>query len=96
MTDENTLPEFLTENDDGSTTITLTRERQLSTGATTTVKMRETTAGDMVDAQKSSKTGGEKEIVAYANLCELTHDDICSLTLRDYSRLQVAFSFMSG
>ena len=37
-----------------------------------------------------------KEIAMFANLCEVSPDDIKRLTLRDYKKLQVAFMDFIG
>jgi hypothetical protein len=65
-------------------------------GATIQVlTMRRSTVGDVLTANRI-KDEIEREIVLFANLCQVTPEDIRNLDLKDYSKLQEVFrSFTS-
>lgn len=88
--------EFFTENEDGSVTVHLRRERELEGKAVKDVVMREPTAGDFVDADNGKRSEAEAEIFVISNLAELAPETIRSLPMKDYARFQAALGFMSG
>ncbi|WP_420023775.1 phage tail assembly protein [Cereibacter azotoformans] len=75
----NDKPDFLTENPDGSVAITLRSGRVLT--------MREPTVGDQLATKGSNE---EREIALVGNLCTMAPDEVRSLSLRDYRRVQAA------
>ena len=72
-------PDHVTENADGSVTVSLRGGRF--------VRMREPTVADQL---ATKGTPEEREIALIGNLCEVSPDEVRALTLRDYRRLQVA------
>jgi len=52
--------------------------------------MRRSTVGDVL-ASNRIKDEIEREIMLFANLCQISPEDIKSLDLKDYSKLQEAF-----
>jgi hypothetical protein len=52
--------------------------------------MRRATVGDVLTANRI-KDEIEREIVLFANLCQVSPEDIRSLDLKDYSKLQEVF-----
>lgn len=56
----------------------------------TSVGMREPTVADQIAAERAGKSAAEQEIALIGNLCELTPDEVASLSMRDYRRLQEA------
>lgn len=59
------------------------------------LSMRRANVGDVLAANRI-KDEIEREIVLFANLCQLTPDDVRALDLKDYQKLQEAFrSFTS-
>lgn len=94
--DENKLPAYLTEGD-GYVDVTLTREREFSSGLKSkVVRMRETTAGDMEAFHNSKGSEATREVQTFANLCDLAPEDVRKLPLRDYKRLQEAFAVFTN
>lgn len=89
MTDRKT-PDFITEGD-GFATVTLARGLKLDGATVKSVRMREPTVADQLAIDNIAGQSA-KEIALLANLCEVTPADLQALTLKDYSRLQVAFS----
>jgi hypothetical protein len=83
---------YLAPQPDGSVIVTLSRPQMIAGAKVPTLTMREPTVGDQVAAMRSSKSSASREIAILANLCEITPDDLSQLTLRDYGRLQAAFS----
>lgn len=43
---------------------------------------------DMLGVEKSAANDAEKEIHLFANLCEVTPDDLMDLDMADYAKLQ--------
>lgn len=85
-------PEWLTENPDGTRTVQLLGEALAIEGATVqALTMREPTVGDELNAQRAGNNEGEQEVALFANLCQVSPDDLRKLTKRNYKRLQVAF-----
>lgn len=56
-----------------------------------TLHMRRPKVRDMLAAEKSKGTDAEKEIVLFANLCEVTPAEIEALDMVDYQQLQQAY-----
>jgi hypothetical protein len=59
---------------------------------TDSLTMREPKVRDMLAAEKIGKSGAEREIAMFAMLCEVTSDEIESLSMRDYGSLQETYS----
>lgn len=57
----------------------------------TTVRMREPTVQDQIAASETKGSSARQEITMIANLCEISPDAVCQLSLRDYKKLQQAF-----
>lgn len=57
----------------------------------TTLRMREPTVEDQLAAEKFSGSDGERELMMFSHLCEVTPTDIKKMTMRDYKGLQTAF-----
>lgn len=75
----------------GYTDITLSRPAEIAGVQSGAVRMREPTVRDQEVAAEMSGTDAAREIAVFANLCELTPEDIRKLPLRDYKRLQTAY-----
>jgi phage FluMu protein gp41 len=56
------------------------------------VTMREPTVEDQLTAQETAKSTARAEVMIIANLCECAPDEITSLSLRDYGKLQEAYA----
>ncbi len=84
--------EFIITNDDGSVTITLSRALDVNGAQLSTLTMREPTVNDQLVAAESKGSDAAKEIIFFANLCEIPPADIRRLTIRDYARVQLAFA----
>lgn len=61
-------------------------------GEVTALAMREPTVADQLAGQESKDSDARAELNLFANLCELTPDDMKRLPLRDYFRVQAAYS----
>lgn len=85
---------FVTEGN-GYADITLSRPASIAGASTTVLRMREPIARDIESYQDSRETEGAREIAIFANLCEVTTDEIRNLPLRDYNRLQTAFALFT-
>lgn len=75
----------------GYVDVTLSRPLDVNGAAVTSVRMREPTVADQEANTEGKGSDAAREILFFANLCELTPDDIRKLPLRDYKRLQTAF-----
>lgn len=60
------------------------------------IEMREPTVEDQLIADKITGGDAAKEVAIFANLCEVSPDDIKKLTLRNYRKLQEAFVFFTS
>lgn len=83
---------WLKVNDDGSVTVTLSRPRQIDGANVSALTMREPTVDDQLAASDTHGSEVMKEIVLFANLAMISKDDVRKLPVRDYQRLQAAFS----
>lgn len=54
-------------------------------------QMREPTVDDQMNAQGTGKTAAAQELHLFASLCDLTPDELRSLSLHDYGRVQQAY-----
>lgn len=82
--------EYLTPGD-GFVDVKLARAIEVAGVKTSVVRMREPTVADQETAGAIQGTDATREIVTFANLCTLAPDEIRSMTMRDYKRLQAAY-----
>ncbi len=89
-TAESQLPEFLTKNDAG-VLITFNKPMNMMGAQVGYIQMREPTVADQLVA--TAIAGGEvkQEIGLFANLCDVSPEDITALTLHNYGRVQAGF-----
>lgn len=80
----------------GEATITLSRKARANGVEVDTLKMREPMVEDQERAQESTGKGSAVEIELFANLCQVSPDDIRKLPLRDYKRLQSAYTLFTS
>lgn len=91
------LPDFLTENADGSMIIDFgDRPATIDGGEVKELTMREPLVSDQMASRQGSANAGEAEIKLIANLCEIAPDSVGGLTMRQYGRCQAALSFLTG
>lgn len=76
----------------GKAEIILSRPAEIGGVQTSTLIMREPTVDDQLAAEKLGN-GKEADKAYMANLCQVTPSDIGRLPLRDFKRLQEAFTF---
>lgn len=93
---EKELPEYLKINDDYSADITLSRPADIGGVKVTVLRMREPTVGDQEIAFQITGSDAIKEITMFANLCGVAPDDVRKFPLRDYGRLQKAYSVFTN
>ncbi|MGB0503597.1 MAG: phage tail assembly protein [Thalassolituus sp.] len=55
------------------------------------LQLRRPKVRDMLSVEKSVDNDAEKEIQLFANLCELTPENLLDLDMADYSKLQKAY-----
>lgn len=79
-------------NDDGSVTVTLSRPRDIEGAKVATLTMREPTVDDQLAASEVQGSEVLKEITLLANLAMIPAAEVRKLPVRDYQRLQAAFS----
>ena len=78
--------------DAGHVDIDLSRPIEIDGVQVTTLRMREPTVADQLLLDEMKGSDATKEVTLVANLCEVTPDDVKRLTLRDYRKVQKAFS----
>lgn len=91
MSKENKCPEFIKEGD-GYADITLASSIKVDGATVSTIRMREPSVRDLENSQDSREKPATAEIQMFANLCEMTPDQIRDLTARNYFRLQASFA----
>jgi hypothetical protein len=93
----NDLPDFMTENEDGSITVALSKGLTVDGDQRTSVTLREPKVSDLLAAKAVAKDDGAlHEIVLISNLAEVPPDAIKDAFMRDYTRLQDAVAFLNG
>lgn len=86
------IPDYLKPSTDGAfVDVTLRRKYKLNGVDTNAVRMREPTVRDQLTTSEMQCSDALKEITTFANLCDLVPDDIQSLSMADYQRLQLAY-----
>ena len=90
------LPADYVKEGNGHSDITLSRPATIAGAPVTTLRMREPTVADMEAFQNSSDSESTREIATFANLCEVSPDDIRALPFKDYTRLQAAFALFTS
>ena len=85
--------EYLKPSSDGAyIDVTLRREYSMAGVKTSVVRMREPTVNDQIVASEMKGSDAMKEVHTFANLCDLSPDDIKQLGSPDYARLQAAYT----
>lgn len=83
-------PDYITEGD-GFADIKLHGSATIGGVKVTTLRMREPTVKDQMAGDATKGTEGEKEVAIFANLLEVSPDDVQAMTLRNYKRVQTAY-----
>jgi hypothetical protein len=73
-----------------SNTIELEFPIKIAGASVQVLTMRRSTVGDVLTANRI-KDEVEREIVLFANLCQVTPEDIRAIDLKDYQKLQEVF-----
>ncbi len=87
------LPGYISEAADGALDVTLQRGITVSGARVAVLRLREPTVADQLAAARGKGGDAEQEVALVANLAEVTPDEIRSLTMRDYARVQEALGF---
>lgn len=87
--------EWLSEGE-GFTDVTLSRPLEIAGAPVTSLRMREPTVADQMASDAVKGGDAAKELSQFANLLELTPDDLQRLPLKDYARLQAAYRNFIG
>jgi hypothetical protein len=77
-------------------TIKLTHPITSNGSTITEIRMRRPKVKDMRIARKGTEDSAEQEIRLFANLCEISPDDIDALDLSDYGKIQEVFRGFTG
>ena len=84
------MDQYIKTNDDGSVTVTLASGIDMQGARVKVVTMREPTVADQIAAQEIKGTAAAQEVALIANLAQISPDEVKSMTLRDYRRVQEA------
>ena len=97
MSDTQELPEFIKETENGDYEITLNKPIKVDGVETHTVIMVEPSVQDLLasELQAKGKTSASMEIQMFSNLCNLVPENVQSMKLKDYKRLQKAYSLFT-
>lgn len=89
------FPDYIKENDDGSLEVTLKKPHSFSGEERTVVTMREPTVDIQLNARKiaGKPDAAAVEMAQFALLCDCAPGDFKNMTMRDYTRLQTAYTF---
>ncbi|WP_299144152.1 phage tail assembly protein [uncultured Tateyamaria sp.] len=96
---EGTLPEWLTEEDDGSVTVSfkdMKRKPEIDGTEVSELRMREPSVMDQLSQEKKHRNKGDAEIALIANLTEQSPDAIQGLKMKQYNRCAVALAFFQS
>ena len=96
---EGNLPDWLTEEDDGSCTISFKGSKRLPKIDGTEVselRMREPSVEDQLTEEKRHPHKGDVEIAIIANLTEQSPEAIRGLSMRHYNRCASALAFFQS
>jgi len=84
-------PEDFVKHEDGHAVITLSRAINVGGAPVVALRMREPLVRDQLAMNATNGTDLEREISLFANLCEVTPDQLKALPVRDYNRLVAAY-----
>lgn len=93
---EQELPDFLSEDADGSIVVKLVRGVDVDGNKRMSLTLREPAVSDMLAAEAGGKSAAVSEVTLIANLAEVPPETIQNAKMRDYSRLQEALGFLNG
>ena len=93
---EQELPDFMTENPDGSIAVKLLRGVEVDGKKCMALILREPAVSDMLAAEAAGKSAAMSEVTLIANLTEVPPETIQNAKMRDYNRLQEALGFLNG
>ncbi|HKY46155.1 MAG TPA: phage tail assembly protein [Pyrinomonadaceae bacterium] len=80
---------------DGYVDITLAKPATIAGAKVSSIRMREPTVSDLEAGQKNAGNDAAREITIFANLCEVSPEDLRGLVLRNYARLQAAYQLFT-
>lgn len=91
-----TLPDYISETAEGYK-VTLNKPIDVDGAKVFEVNIREPNILDMMAGEMQAKGQGEiaKEVIVFANLCDLSPESIKLAKLRDYQRIQEAFGLFT-
>lgn len=89
------MNEHVTINADGSANIALSKDIEIAGVKVSALRMREPTVNDQLVMDATPGSDAVKEIAFFANLTGQTPNEIKSLSLRDYKRVQAAFGLFT-
>ncbi len=76
----------------GAVTIPLSKPIDIDGAKVSSLQMREPTVGDQLAMESLDGSAGQKEVAIFAMLCMVKPEDLHGVSLRDYGKLQKAFS----
>ena len=91
------LPDWLTDNDDGTMTIRYEKRAPKIDG--TEVKelvLREPTVADEMASQKASTLDAEQEVVLFSGLLEVSPEAVRGMTIFQYKRVSLAYALFTS
>lgn len=90
------LPEFIKINDDGAEITLSSKKTKISGIIVDRIKMAMPTAGTLRIAQvKYPSSNADQEAYTFSSICAVTPEELDALTVRDYSRVQLAYRFLT-
>ncbi|WP_080408581.1 phage tail assembly protein [Burkholderia ubonensis] len=89
---EKAQPEDFVEYGDGYADITLSRPLTVGDAKVSVVRMREPEVRDNLAYDKARGSESEKELTVFANLLELSPEQVGRMPLRDYRRVSAAYT----
>ncbi|RKR02583.1 tail assembly chaperone E/41/14-like protein [Kushneria sinocarnis] len=93
MSNQQETPDYLEYADDGShVVITLVRPASIAGVEQSALQMREPTVEDQIVASEMKGSDATREVAMFANLCEVSPDDIRRLPMKSFRRVQEAYA----
>lgn len=92
MTKAKIIPDYLAINEEeGYIDVTLARAIDIDGAKVKVIRLREPTVGDIEASSLAKGTDSQKEIQTFASLCTISPDQIRSMSIKNFTRLQEAF-----
>ncbi len=90
-------PDYIELNDDGAIVKLSSKKTKISGITVDRINMTMPTAGTLRIAQiKHPSSNADQEAYIFSSICAVTAEELDAMTVRDYSRVQLAYRFLTS